>query len=184
MKARALFGFSRRFEDVRQKIAFSGSFLRFCGSRWSSPSFFVRFRSASWVCEARLWRTNGFFVRDSLRGASPTCAIFAFLRRGVFFGCEREFSRRATTSAVFLDRAEYVGEESDGVSLLFLFSRRAGDVCVSFGVFLPLALLPALRNRPLSFVSSFSSEDPHEGPHFHSCTPLRGPICQCGAHAC
>ena len=50
-----------------------------------------------------------------------------FARRAVF-GCERGFSRGAKTYEVFIDRAEYLGEKSDGVSLLFLFSQRVGGV--------------------------------------------------------
>ena len=53
---------------------------------------------------------------------------------------------------------------------MFLFDR------VNLGVFLPLALLPALRNRPLSFFSSLASEYPNEGPHLHSSTPLGAPL--------
>ena len=128
MTARGRFCFSRRFEDMRPKIAFSRSFFcSFC-SRWSSRSFFVRFRSASWVYEARLWRTKCFLSAIPCEGPHPHVRDLRVWRDGRFFGCERSFSRGAKTSAVFLDRAGYLGEESDGVSLLFLFSQRAGGV--------------------------------------------------------
>ena len=54
------------------------------------------------------------------------------------------FSRCAKTSAVFIDRAEYLGEESDGVSLLFLFSQRAVGVSAlsrPFGRFLTFSFV-------------------------------------------
>ena len=66
-----------------------------------------------------------FSVSDSLQWASPRCAIFAFLRDRLFFGCARGFSRVAKTSALFVDRADDLGKESDGVSL---FSQGAGGV--------------------------------------------------------
>ena len=69
-----------------------------------------------------------FCQRFLARGLTSTCAIFAFWRDGRFFGCDRSFSRGAKTSAVFLDRVGYLDEESDGVSLLFLFSQIAGGV--------------------------------------------------------
>ena len=45
---------------------------------------------------------------------------------------------------MFIDRAEYLGEESDGVSLLFLFSQRAVGVSAlsrHFGRFLTFSFV-------------------------------------------
>ena len=95
MTARARFCFSRRFENTRPKIAFSRSFFCFCCSRWSSPSFFVRFRSASWVYEARLWRTKCFLSPIPCEGPHPHVRDLRVLARRAVFRVRKElFARR------------------------------------------------------------------------------------------
>ena len=127
MKARAPFSFWKRLERFREMTVFFRSFSRFCALPLAPLSFFIRPLAASFVFAARMWRKNGFFVSDSPVGASTTCSFFAFLREGLFFGCESDLPRHAKSSAVFLDRVKYLREDSGGVLERFHVSRRLSD---------------------------------------------------------
>ena len=95
--------------------------------RWSSPSLLVRFGAASLVYDARLWRTNGFQSAIPCKGPHPRARLSRSFETGCFLGALGAF-RAARRLRRVLDRADDLGEERDGVSLLFSFLQRAGGV--------------------------------------------------------
>ena len=54
--------------------------------------------------------------RFPARGLTDVRDLRLFARRSVFRVRNGVFARRAKTSALLIDRAEFVGEESEGVS--------------------------------------------------------------------